>query len=130
LENDFENSIQQVSQARQQPKERNKGSGDSRFSTYMHSDNLNNPYASVEHSNNDSMQSPRILKAQKFLSQNYSIDEDLKPKIESKPERLDTFNKEEFDNSENYSLLSNSGNKDSSNYISNRSVVKPRNIFG
>ena len=96
----------------------------------MHSDNLNNPYASVEHSNNDSMQSPRILKAHKFLSQNYSIDEDLKTKPKSKPERLDIFSKDNFDNSENYSLMSNSGNKDSSNYVSNRSVVKPRNIFG
>lgn len=126
-ESDFENSIHQV---KQKPKKRNKDSGDSRFSTYMHSDNLNNQYASGEHSNNGSTQSPGILQAKKFLYQNTSASNNSKHKKESKAERFDTFNKDNFDNSENLSLISNSGNKDSSNYVSNRSLVKPRNIFG
>lgn len=36
---------------------------------------------------------------------------------------------ESFENNENQSLVSNSGNKDMTNFVPNREPVKPRRIF-
>jgi hypothetical protein len=53
-----------------------------------------------------------------------------KNKADSIPLNFDQLNKKNFENRENYSLISNSGNKDISEYVSNREAVKPRKIFG
>ena len=107
---------------------RAQGSGDSRFSTYMWSENLNKGGVSYEFSNSKSQESS-------ILINNPHKNEDQLSKVDLKTNcikiNLNKFMQEgeSFENNENQSLVSNSGNKDMSNYVSNREKVKPRRIF-
>lgn len=107
---------------------RAQGSGDSRFSTYMWSDNLNKVGVSYELSNSKSHESS-------FLINNPSKDDDKYLKDSYKANcikiNLNKFmqDNESFENNENQSLVSNSGNKDMTNFVPNREPVKPRRIF-
>lgn len=91
-------------------------SDDSRFSTYMNSDNLNKGGLSSELSNSKSQNESTILKPRK-AQEDSTTDQNIKIEI-FPPTKLDCFIKDKdlFENSENLSLISNSGNKDMSNY--------------
>lgn len=106
---------------------RAQGSGDSRFSTYMWSDNLNKGGISYELSNSKSQESSILIHPPK------SSEKCSKGEFKANCIKIN-LNKfmqdgESFENNENQSLVSNSGNKDVSNFVPNREPVKPRRIF-
>lgn len=89
----------------------------------MCSENLNKAYTSGENSNQKSL-NDSILKS-KAMYQNSNGKNAKKKTVHVSPLQLD-----HFENDENYSLISNSGNKDTTVYTSNRHAIKPRRIFG
>ena len=122
---DHTNSISAKSYSR-----KHRVSEDSRFSTYMNSDNLNKGGLSSELSNSKSQNESSILKPKK-VQEDFSLTQNIKIEV-FPPNKIDCFMKDKdlLENSENLSLISNSGNKDMSKYCSNREAVKPRRIFG
>ena len=109
-------------------KERSKGSGDSRFSTYMSTENVCKQTITNELSPSQAGRDSLILKPKQSSHSKYKSVSHLKVNSAEK-EILEAFSRENIENNENLSLVSNSGNKDPSNYKSNRGVMKPRRIF-
>lgn len=114
-------------------KRADRSSGDSRFSTYMCSDNKNKGYISYEMSNDKPVDKKSLNDSQILQPKKHTTDEMQKVKrhkSDTVGTPADKFCKENFENNENYSLISNSGNKDMTNYVSHKDAIKPRRIFG
>lgn len=98
------------------------GSGDSRFSTYFPTDS-NSKEDEVKQRSSFLFKDVAVLKANTVLTKK-------KPQSKSLCMNLNNFMQDDiFENNENQSIVSNSGNKDMANYVPNRDAVKPRKIF-
>ena len=85
----------------------------------MHSENLNKGFISGEKSCSLSQCDSNILHPKKNYHSNSCHQEAVKGKADSIPLNFDQSSKDNFEDSENYSLISNSGNKGISGYVSN-----------